>query len=70
MNDSKTYKISEDLFIAIVEHVYIKGVRNSYEGLKGKMYEGKPLDYNLADDKEAVMNALKTIRNQQYIYED
>ena len=70
MNDSKTYKISEDLFIAIIENVYIKGVRNSYEGLKGKTYEGQALDYNLADDKEAIHNALETIRNQQYIYED
>ena len=66
MNDSKTYTISEDLFIAIIENVYIKGVRNSYEGLKGS----KALHYKATDEKEAIMNALETIRNQQYIYEN
>ena len=59
----KTYTISEELYIAIIEHAYIKGVGNGYDTAKNPLVP-------LKDDKEAVQNALETIRNQQYIYED
>ena len=52
MNDSKTYTISEDLYKAILERVYVQGATN----------------YTLMDD--AVKEAIKTIKDQQYIYED
>ena len=56
MNDSKTYTISEDLFIAIIERAYAKGCSSGYSGD--------------VDNKEAVDHALEIVRNQQFVYED
>ena len=58
MNDSKTYTISEDLYKAIIENAYIKGVRNGHD--RGAF----------GGEKEVIKNALDIIRKQQYIYND
>jgi len=57
MNDSKTYTISEDLYKAILEAAFFKGC----------ISESQDTDKNL---DAALKFALKTIRDQQYIYED
>jgi len=57
MNDSKTYKISEDLYKAILEAAFFKG------SISASQDTDKNLD-------AALKFALKTIRDQQYIYED
>ena len=57
MNNSKTYTISEDLYKAILEAAFFKGCIST----------GKDMDKNLDDTLKA---ALKTIRNQQFVYED
>tara|TARA_R110000744_G_scaffold376292_1_gene490437 strand:+ start:107 stop:295 length:189 start_codon:yes stop_codon:yes gene_type:complete len=54
----KTYTISEDLFTAIIESVYHKG-RCSINIIKHEY-----------DEKEVLKRALKTIRDQQFVYED
>jgi hypothetical protein len=53
----KTYTISEDLYKAILEAAFFKGCIST----------GKDMDKNLDDTLKA---ALKTIRNQQFVYED
>tara|TARA_R110002153_G_scaffold124934_1_gene271653 strand:+ start:168 stop:356 length:189 start_codon:yes stop_codon:yes gene_type:complete len=62
MNDLKTYTISEELFIAIIESAYIKGVGNGFDQCH---YPG-----TVIDDKEAVKSALEIIKNQQFVYEN
>ena len=57
MNDSKTYTISEDLYKAILEAAFFKGCISA----------SQDTDKNL---DAALKFALKTIRDQQYIYED
>jgi hypothetical protein len=65
MNDSKTYTISKDLYVAILESVFTKGKTNG-NGINSGRYSFESTF--LMDD--AIKSALKTIENQQYIYED
>ncbi len=58
MNNSKTYTISEDLYKAIIESVYSKGIISTH---------GDNIKYS---EKEVLQDALKTIEDLQYIYED
>jgi hypothetical protein len=58
MNDSKTYTISKDLYTAIIESVYHKG-RCSINIIK-----------HIYDEKEVLQKAIKTVEDQQYIYEN
>ena len=59
MNDSKTYTISEDLYKAILESIFVKGQTSGKFDLTSTF---------LMDD--AVKGAIKTIEDQQYIYEN
>ena len=54
----KTYTISEDLYKAIIESVYHKGRVSTHVGHH---------DYQ---EKAVLQQAIKTIEDQQYIYED
>jgi hypothetical protein len=54
----KTYTISEDLYKAIIESVYSKGIISTH---------GDNIKYS---EKEVLQDALKTIEDLQYIYED
>ena len=53
----KTYTISEELYKAILEAAFFKGCIST----------NKDMDKNLDDTLKA---ALKTIRNQQFVYEN
>ena len=59
MNNSKTYTISEDLYKAILESIFTKGQIAS-NAVNGRTF--------LMDD--AIKGAIKTIEDQQYIYEN
>jgi hypothetical protein len=63
----KTYTISEDLFTAIIESVYHKGRCSINISLR--LFEATTIKHEY-DEKEVLKRALKTIRDQQYIYED
>lgn len=54
----KTYTITEDLYKAIIESVYHKGICSTH---------GDNIKF---DEKEVLQQAIKTIEDQQYIYED
>ena len=59
MNDSKTYTISEDLYKAILESIFVKGQTSGKFDLTSTY---------LMDD--AIKGAIEMVQNQQYIYED
>lgn len=66
MNNSKTYTISEDLYKAIIESAFIKGcISQNNDGHIGLRYTQRDQDM-----QETLQMALKTIEDQQYIYED
>jgi len=66
MNNSKTYTISEDLYKAIIESAFIKGcISQNNDSATGLRRTDR--DKNM---QETLQMALKTIEDQQYIYED
>ena len=66
MNNSKTYTISEDLYKAIIESAFIKGcISQNSDSEIGLRRTDR--DKNM---QETLQMALKTIEDQQYIYEN